>query len=106
MAVITGPSTASAGEAVAVAFNGRVRTRRFGQPTAGVPTAVATFPLSDGAGLALMVAHDIDRNATDFNAALIPDQPIPDSTTGANTADSAAVAAANWLLATPACTTG
>ena len=49
VAVLTGPRTASSGEAVTIAFRGRPRTRSFGQPTAGLSTSNETFPLPDGA---------------------------------------------------------
>lgn len=45
VAVLTGPRTASAGEAVAIAFRGRPDTRTFGEPTFGVPTANALPPV-------------------------------------------------------------
>src|SRR5437899_12878929 len=48
-AVLTDESTASVGEAVAVAFIGRSNTRSFGQPTAGVPTGNVVYHLADGA---------------------------------------------------------
>lgn len=44
VAVLTGPRTASAGEAVAIAFRGRPDTRTFGEPTFGVPTANTPYP--------------------------------------------------------------
>jgi len=39
IAVLTGPRTASSGEAVTIAFRGRPRTRSFGLPTAGLSTS-------------------------------------------------------------------
>ena len=39
IAVLTGPSTISSGEMVAIAFRGQALTRSFGQPTRGLPTA-------------------------------------------------------------------
>jgi hypothetical protein len=58
---LTGPVTASSGEAIVVAFRGRPQTRSFGEPTDGVPTANDTFPLSDGALLVLTVAVDSEK---------------------------------------------
>ena len=55
--VLTGPRTASAGEAVAIAFRGRPDTRSFGEPTFGVPTANAPYLLSDGALVVLTTAR-------------------------------------------------
>jgi C-terminal processing protease CtpA/Prc len=61
VAVITGPRTASSGEAVTIAFKGRPHTRSFGLPTAGLSTANGTFPLSDGAMILLTMAIEVDR---------------------------------------------
>ncbi|MGV9658891.1 S41 family peptidase [Streptomyces koyangensis] len=58
VAVLTGPRTASAGEAVAIAFRERPDTRTFGDPTSGVPTANAPYPLSDGALVVLTTARE------------------------------------------------
>lgn len=61
VAVLTGRDTASAGEAIVVAFRGRPHTRSFGEPTAGVPTGNEVYTLSDGALLVLTVVLDADR---------------------------------------------
>src|SRR5262249_2705971 len=47
VAVLTDGKTASSGEAVAIAFRGRPKTRSFGQSTAGLSTSNEVFPLSD-----------------------------------------------------------
>ncbi|MFE7245143.1 S41 family peptidase [Streptomyces sp. NPDC057580] len=60
VAVLTSRRTASAAEAVTIAFPGRPNTRTFGQPTAGVPTANAPYQLSDGALVILTVAREAD----------------------------------------------
>lgn len=62
VAVITGPHTASAGEAVAIALRGRPNTRSFGEPTAGLSTANSTIALPDGARLAVTTGLMADRN--------------------------------------------
>jgi carboxyl-terminal processing protease len=61
VAVLVSPYTASAGEAVAIAFLHRPDTRMFGEPTAGVPTGNDVYALSDGASLVLTGAFDADR---------------------------------------------
>jgi len=73
VAVLLGRQTASAGEAVAVAFQGRPRTRTFGHPTWGLTTAIAVFPLRDGAELNLAVAPFVDRTGTRYRGPIVPD---------------------------------
>lgn len=51
VAVLMNSRTASSGEAIAIAFRGRGRTRSFGGPTCGASTSPAWFTLSDGARL-------------------------------------------------------
>jgi len=97
-AVLTGPVTASAGEAIVVAFRGRPHTPSFGEPTAGVPTANDAFPLSDGALLVLTVAVDADRTGQTYDSAIPPDQPVPvDLSQIGTTADRGMQAAIIWL---------
>ena len=72
VAVITGPRTASSGEAVAIAFRGRPRTRSFGLPTAGcLSTANQTFRLPDGAMILLTTAVDADRTGKRYGDKVI-----------------------------------
>ena len=77
VAVLTGPRTASSGEAMAVAFRGRPQTRSFGQATAGLSTSNQGFLLSDGARLLLTTATFADRDGTLYGTALEPDVPVP-----------------------------
>jgi carboxyl-terminal processing protease len=95
VAVITGPRTASAGEAVVVAFRGRDDTRSFGAPTRGFPTANMTQIMPDGAALAVTVALMADRTGQSYDAAIQPDQPVED--------DYALQAALTWLNETYGC---
>jgi C-terminal processing protease CtpA/Prc len=74
VAVLIGPNTASAGEAVAIAFSGRDRTRFFGQPSSGYITAVQSHELPDGAWLAFSATFMADRNGKVFRTAIIPDE--------------------------------
>ena len=98
VAVLTGPVTASSGEAITVAFRGRPHTRSFGEPTAGVPTDNDAFSLSDGALLVLTVAVDADRTGQTYDSAIAPDQPIPvDLSQIGTTADRGVQAATTWL---------
>lgn len=73
VAVLIGPGTASAGEAVCIAFEGRPGTKLFGQPTAGQSTANTSHVLSDGAVLALTTAVMADRSGVIYGRAIEPD---------------------------------
>ena len=99
VAVVMGARTASAGEAVALAFRGQAASRSFGQPSAGFSTGNRPVTLVDGT--TLLLTHNVmtDRNGRGDGAALQPDQ--------ATASGPAAVAAAQaWLLAQPACSGG
>ncbi len=97
--VLTGPTTASAGEFAAIVFRGRPCTTWMGSATTGVPTANAPFQLSDGATLILTTGFDADRTGHVY-----PDTPIkPDIEVGTNynttwnQADPTIRAATQWL---------
>jgi hypothetical protein len=99
VAVLTGPSTGSAGEAVLIAFKGRPDTRVFGRSTAGFATGNDGFTFSDGALLLLTMANDVDRTGVVYrNAPIPPDQAVAE-TAGS---DAAALAATAWLKEQPA----
>jgi carboxyl-terminal processing protease len=73
VAVLTDTLTASSGEAVAVAFKGRARTRSFGKPTYGVSTSNQGFTLSDGSRMLLTVAVFADRDKKKYGVPVLPD---------------------------------
>jgi C-terminal processing protease CtpA/Prc len=99
VAVLTGPTTASSGEAVTVAFRGRANTRSFGAATGGVTTAPQTYRLVDGAEISFSVSDYVDRNGVIHDHAIAPDAPVAQ-----NLPDSAVEQAAEqWLLSTPQC---
>jgi len=81
--VLTGPRTASSGEAVTISFIGRPRTRLFGLPTAGLSTANATLPLPSGAMLVLTTAVEADRTGKRYGEKITPDEVIPAAASGA-----------------------
>lgn len=100
VAVLTDSLTASAGEAVVVAFRGRERARSFGEATWGVSTGNAAFPLADGSVIFLTVATMVDRAGTVYGGVLEPDQPVPNGVkTGQPESDLALAAALEWLEA-------
>ncbi|MFE9412533.1 S41 family peptidase [Streptomyces sp. NPDC006704] len=104
IAVLTGPRTASAGEAVVVAFHGRPGTRFFGGGTSGHPTANESHPLSDGAELILTEAKEADRTGHIYDGPIAPDEEYPqDLNPAPGTDDTALAAAQKWLLGQAAC---
>lgn len=99
VAVLTSRRTASAAEAVTIAFRGRPDTRTFGEATAGVPTANASYELSDGALVILTVAREADRNGRLYNGPVEPDVEVPET----RGHDQALEEATDWLRKQKAC---
>jgi hypothetical protein len=77
VAVLIDGGTGSSGEAIAIAFRGRVRTRFFGEHTAGVSTVNETFALSDGTSMWLTIGVQADRSGKQYLEGLAPDEVIP-----------------------------
>jgi C-terminal processing protease CtpA/Prc len=99
VAVLTGPVTASSGEAVVVAFRGRPKTMSFGAPTQGVSTSNRMFKLGDGAGLFLTDSVMADRTGRKYGASIEPDRPVAAPPAGAGGDDPVVAAALAWLRA-------
>jgi len=98
VALLTGPLTAHAGEALVVAFAGRARTRRFGEGTRGIPIGNTSIPLADGALLVLTVTVDADRTGTRYDDVIPPDEAVAIDWTRFGTADDPVMAVAcRWL---------
>ena len=77
VAVLIDGGTGSSGEAIAIAFRGRARTRFFGEHTEGVSTVNETFALSDGASMWLIVGVQADRSGNQYLDGFGPDEVIP-----------------------------
>ncbi|MFI5179822.1 MAG: S41 family peptidase [Thermoanaerobaculia bacterium] len=101
VAVLTGPLTASSGEAVTVCFRGRPDTRSFGEPTAGLSTATSPVPLPDGGAIFLTVYVMADRTGRWYGGPIEPDVRIevPPGTTE----DPVLSAAVRWLRERSGC---
>jgi C-terminal processing protease CtpA/Prc len=95
VAVLIGPHTSSSGEAIAVAFKGRAKSRFFGQPTDGLTNVNRTYRLPDGTALLLTCAIDMDRDGHVYENGIIPDMQVPDDVS--LSADAALSAAQDWL---------
>lgn len=101
VAVLTGPRTASSGEAVTISFRGRPRTRSFGLPTAGLSTANQGYMLPDSSMILLTVAVEADRTGRRYGEKIDPDEVVPLNAGGA--ADPQLDRAMAWLKSQPAC---
>lgn len=98
VAVLTSRLTGSSGEGVVMAFRGRPDSRSFGEPTAGVPTGNAAYPLSDRAELHLTEGIGVDRTGAAYQARIQPDRPVATDWTRYGTpADPVLQAATRWL---------
>lgn len=78
--VLTGSNTSSAGEIVALAFKGKENVYLYGEPTAGLTTANATYKLSDGSLLVLTVCKEADRNGNIYEGKIQPDKLVKANT--------------------------
>lgn len=97
VALLLDGATASSGEGVAVAFQGRAQTRSFGETTYGVASSNEGFELADGTNLVITVAMMADRNNRTYPQGVTPDVAI--AADGEPVVD----AARQWLASQPAC---
>ena len=66
IAVISGGTTSSSGEALLITFKGKSNTRFFGHNSCGMSTANKTFKLSNGALLAVTTSTMMDSKFTSY----------------------------------------
>jgi carboxyl-terminal processing protease len=92
VAVLTSGRTASAAEAVAVAFHGLDRTCLIGQPTAGYTSGNETHVLRDGTRLHITTCLYADRHAHTFTGPV----PVSQHVTGGD-GDAVLAAALSWV---------
>jgi carboxyl-terminal processing protease len=95
--LLTSRLTASAGEAVVVAFRGRPLSRSFGEATAGVPTGLEDLWLEDGALLRLSTSCFCDRLGRAYSGPIEPDEPIDPWEMFGSDEDLVLRAALRWL---------
>lgn len=79
VAVLIGNATASAGEAIAITFKGRVNSRCFGKQTCGVSTGRKDFQISDIGDLNLAVTTMADKHRNLYGGSVMPDDVEPTS---------------------------
>jgi C-terminal processing protease CtpA/Prc len=97
VAVLTSRVTASSGEAIVIAFQGRPNTRTFGEPTRGLSTSNQVFWLRDKAFLNLTTAYFADRTGKTYTKGITPDVIVE------NDVDEVPQPAREWLLSQPEC---
>jgi carboxyl-terminal processing protease len=98
VAVLVDSATGSSGEAIAIAFRGRARTRFFGERTAGFSTVNQFFVLADGAILNMTVGVDTDRNGRVYLDGVSPDELLRSSATVISSENDPVVQSAlKWL---------
>jgi carboxyl-terminal processing protease len=97
VAVLTSKLTASAGEALTVAFRGRPRACSVGEATFGTPTGLDAKILRDGRLLAVSVAAYADRNGNAYRAPVVPDERVDLDWSSPIFDDRAVKAARAWL---------
>lgn len=92
IAVLTSSHTASAGEAVALAFRAQPRASLIGSPTAGMTTGNRTHVLRDGTRLHISTAHFTDHRLDRVTGPIPIDQTLVD-----NSRDIAMSTALTWI---------
>jgi len=104
VAVLTGPRTASSGEAVAVSFRERPNTRSFGEATKGLSTGNESILLSDGAMLQVTSVVFADRKGNTYGGKIEPDVKIASATGNVPLVDDPIIrAAVKWLDSSASC---
>jgi len=98
VAVLIDGGTGSSGEAIAIAFKGRPKTRFFGAHTQGASTVNDVVGLSDGAAMWLTIGVDADRTGKKYIDGFDPDEAIRGRDQVVPDADDPVVQAAlRWL---------
>ncbi|MHA4807731.1 S41 family peptidase [Flavitalea flava] len=95
--VLTGRKTVSAGEIVALAFKGKEQVFLYGEPTAGLTTANATYTLSDRSLLILTVCQEADHTGKICEGSILPDKVIQAAGHDLTQNDPVKAAAISWL---------
>jgi carboxyl-terminal processing protease len=98
IAVITGPLTASSGEAVAIALHGMQNTKYFGEPTRGRSTGVPGFGVGRDLVFSFSTSFYADRNGQIYKNGVAPDVLVTGGDNFENIEDDSKVRAAlKWI---------
>lgn len=96
LAVLIDNEVGSSGEITAIALKGLTNAKFFGVPTAGVPTSVRSYFLSDKAFIGIVVGVHFDRNGKEYTYSINPDVFVKQNK-GSNN-DETIQKATEWLL--------
>ena len=72
VAVIIGNKVASSGEILTIALSNRENSKLFGTQTAGIPTLVRKWQLSDGAFLGIVTGAFVDKQNNPYIHSIKP----------------------------------
>ncbi|WP_170110696.1 S41 family peptidase [Flavilitoribacter nigricans] len=97
IAVLTSLYTASSGEALAVIFKGKEKTRFFGQKTLGMVTATDWTVIDDAIGLTISVSYYEDRNGNVYDEFVDVDVAMPFAREPLSDQDECVREAIEWL---------
>lgn len=103
VAVLIGPGTMLAGEAVAAAFRGHADVRFFGTPTAGLARGMRDVRLRDGARLDVPVTTYFDRDGVLLTAPVLPDVKDTGEAPKPGYREPIVEAAIQWIRDQPSC---
>lgn len=102
VAVLIGPQTISSGEATAITFAGRDRTRFFGEISSGAATSPSTFDLFDGSMLDIATCWMTGPQGAIYPDGVFPDEVVSPSDVVEPLDDDPVVqAATGWLEQQP-----
>jgi carboxyl-terminal processing protease len=102
VAVLLDRGTRSAGESLAIAFEGRKRTLFLGERTAGLTDSGTYWDFSDGAVLSVMSQRVYDRHGHDYPEGIEPETRVQDPKGVTKISDDSAVLSAEeWLSHMP-----
>ncbi|WP_073552217.1 S41 family peptidase [Elizabethkingia meningoseptica] len=76
IAILTGPATASSGEATAISFIGKNNVKLIGEKTAGLVSANNTIKITDDLYYFLSSSYEADRNDREYKESIPPDVEI------------------------------
>ena len=97
IAILTSVYTASSGEAIAVIFKGRDKTKFFGQKTLGMITVTDWEMISDSTAMTISVSYYKDRNGDVYDEFVDIDKETPFTEEPLEKNDSCVHSAISWL---------
>lgn len=97
IAILTSLYTASSGEAIAIIFKGKERTRFFGQKTLGMITVTDWEIINDSTTMTISVSYYKDRDGNIYDDFVDVDEEIPFVQEPLSNKDNCVHSAINWI---------